>query len=128
MAVPENLRYTRDHTWVLVKGKEATMGITEFAQKKLGEVVYVDSPKVGITFDKDEEMGTIESIKAVSEIFSPLSGTVSAKNELTVEDPPTINEDPYGDGWIFKLTITKPDEVKELLTAAEYDELCKGEA
>jgi glycine cleavage system H protein len=127
MAVPENLRYTKDHEWVLIKDEEATIGITDFAQKKLGEVVYVESPEVGATLYKGEELGTVESVKAVSEIFSPLSGTVSAKNELTMDEPYTVNDDPYGKGWIIKLTIINSDEVKELLTAAEYAEFCKDE-
>ena len=128
MAIPENLRYTKDHTWVLVNGNEATFGITAFAQKRLGDIVFVESPETGKTFDKDESIGTIESVKTVIDIFSPLSGEISEVNESINESPELLNEDPYGEGWISKLKITNPNEVKELLTAAEYDNFCKQEA
>jgi glycine cleavage system H protein len=128
MATPDNLRYTKDNTWVLVNGNEATFGITDFAQKRLGDIVFVESPQIGDTIDTNNAIGTVESVKTVIEIFSALSGEVIEVNESIMESPELLNEDPYGEGWLIKLKITNPNEVKELLTAAEYDNFCKEEA
>lgn len=127
MSTPDNLRYTRDHSWVLMKDKEATIGLTHFAQKQLGEIVHAELPEVGDSLYKDDEVGTVESVKAVSEIFSPVSGKVIQKNEAVVDDPSLINDDPYGEGWIIKLTMENADEGKELMTAADYDKYCSTE-
>jgi glycine cleavage system H protein len=110
-----------------MKDKEATIGLTHFAQKQLGEIVHAELPEVGDSLYKDDEVGTVESVKAVSEIFSPVSGKVIQKNEAVVDDPSLINDDPYGEGWIIKLTMENADEGKELMTAADYDKYCSTE-
>jgi glycine cleavage system H protein len=127
MATPANLRYSKDHTWVLVSGNTATLGITELAQKQLGEVILVELPKNGNKFEKFESFGTVESVKAVIELFTPVGGEVTATNEKLEQDPILVNDDPYGEGWIIKVKMTSTDDTKELLTAAEYDAFCKTE-
>ncbi|MDH6704705.1 glycine cleavage system H protein [Kitasatospora sp. MAA19] len=120
--VPADLKYTKDHEWVRTTGKnKAQVGITDFAQKQLGDIVFVDIPTVGKELDSDEAFGTVESVKAVSELFMPLTGTITAVNEELDGEPELINTDPYGDGWMVELTLTKPDELKQLLTAAQYE-------
>ncbi|MFD4398955.1 glycine cleavage system protein GcvH [Kitasatospora sp. NPDC059811] len=120
--VPKDLKYTKDHEWVRTTGKDkARVGITDFAQKQLGDVVFADIPTMGKQLESGEAFGTVESVKAVSEIFMPLTGTVTAVNEGLNDEPELINTDPYGDGWIIELTVAKPDELKQLLTAAQYE-------
>lgn len=125
---PEDLSYTKDHEWVRVKGNEATVGITDHAQNQLGDVVYVELPKVGDKFDASEPFGSVESVKAVSEIYMPLSGSVIEVNESLNDSPEQVNEDPYGDGWMIRIKIDNPAQVDALLTSIEYDDYIKEEA
>lgn len=125
---PEELTYTKDHEWVRVKGEKATIGITDHAQNQLGDVVYVELPKVGDRFEATEPFGSVESVKAVSEIYMPVSGTVLEVNESLNDSPEQVNEDPYGDGWMIVIKIENPAELDGLLTAAEYEDYIKEEA
>ncbi|MGA3189938.1 MAG: glycine cleavage system protein GcvH [Bryobacteraceae bacterium] len=120
MTYPENFRYTKEHEWVLVEGDTGTIGISFHAQKELGDIVYVDLPKVGATAEKGKTIGSVESVKAVSDIFAPVSGEVIAANELLTTSPEKLNEDPHGAAWLFKVKLSAPDEVKELMSAADY--------
>jgi glycine cleavage system H protein len=117
---PENLRYTKEHEWVKVEGDTATVGITDHAQKELGDIVYVDLPKPGATAEKGKTVGSVESVKAVSDIYSPVSGEVTAANDLLATAPEKLNQDPHGEAWLFKLKLSSPDEMKELMSAADY--------
>ena len=117
---PENFRYTKEHEWVKVEGDTATVGITDHAQKELGDIVYVDLPKPGATAEKGKTVGSVESVKAVSDIYSPVSGEVTAVNDLLATAPEKLNQDPHGEAWLFKLKLSSPDEVKELMSAADY--------
>ncbi|MFJ7274740.1 glycine cleavage system protein GcvH [Kitasatospora sp. NPDC098663] len=120
--VPKDLKYTKNHEWVRTTGKDkAQVGITDFAQKQLGDIVFIDIPTVGRKLEAEEAFGTVESVKAVSDIFMPLTGTVTAMNEGLNDEAELANTDPYGDGWIVELTVAKPDELKQLLTAAQYE-------
>lgn len=123
MNIPGNLKYTKDHEWVLINGSEATIGITEFAQKELGDIVFIEVETEGETLDKEEAFGTIEAVKTVSDLFMPLGGKVSAFNEELESAPETINKDPYGKGWIVKVIIANSNEIDELLSADQYKEL-----
>ncbi|HET9787609.1 MAG TPA: glycine cleavage system protein GcvH [Pyrinomonadaceae bacterium] len=125
--VPEDLHYSKDHEWVRVEGNIASIGITDYAQNSLGDVVYVELPKVGEDFAANESFGSVESVKAVSEVFSPVSGAVSEVNESLNDEPEKVNGDPYGDGWMIKVNMSSPGEVDSLLTAAEYEDFTKGE-
>lgn len=125
--VPEDLHYSKDHEWVRVEGNIASIGITDYAQNSLGDVVYVELPKVGEDFAANESFGSVESVKAVSEVFSPISGSVAEVNESLNDEPEKVNGDPYGDGWMIKVNMSSPGEVDSLLTAAEYEDFTKGE-
>lgn len=125
---PEDLSYTKDHEWVRVKGDNATVGITDHAQHQLGDVVYVELPKVGDKFESSEPFGSVESVKAVSEIYMPLAGTVTAVNEALNDSPEMVNNDPYGAGWMIVIKVDNPAQVDGLLTAVEYDDYIKEEA
>jgi glycine cleavage system H protein len=120
--IPENLRYSKDHEWVKVEGDEATIGITDYAQHSLGDVVYVDMPRVGDSFGTHESFGSVESVKAVSEIFTPVAGKVSEVNEGLNETPEAVNSDPYGAGWMIKIKMDNPGEADAMLSGEEYDE------
>ena len=120
MTYPEKFRYTKEHEWVLVEGDTGTIGITFHAQGELGDIVYVDLPKVGATAEKGKTIGSVESVKAVSDIFAPVSGEVTAVNDLLTTSPEKLNEDPYGAAWIFKVKLSAPAEVGELMSAADY--------
>lgn len=120
---PENLRYTKEHEWVSVSGEEATVGITFFAQKELGDVVFVELPDVGRALTSGEEFGTVESVKAVSEIYAPFAGEVTEVNKELEDKPETVNEDPYGRGWMMKMKISDPSELESLMDAAAYQEM-----
>jgi glycine cleavage system H protein len=120
MTYPENYRYTKEHEWVLAEGDTGTIGISFHAQKELGDIVYVDLPKVGAMAEKGKTIGSVESVKAVSDIFAPVSGEVIAVNELLTTSPEKLNEDPHGAAWLFKVRLSAPDEVKELMSAADY--------
>jgi glycine cleavage system H protein len=124
--VPEDLHYSKDHEWVRVESDAAVVGITDHAQDALGDVVYVELPKVGEDFSAHEAFGTVESVKAVSELFTPVSGEVVEVNEALQEGPESVNTDPYGDGWMMKIKMKNPGEVDSLLTAAEYEDFTKG--
>ena len=126
--VPEDLHYSKDHEWVKVDGGAAIIGITDFAQNSLGDVVYVELPKVGDKFAANESFGSVESVKAVSEVFSPITGVVQQINEALADDPEIVNSDPYGKGWMIRLEMTSPGEVDSLLTAAEYEDFTKAES
>lgn len=120
MEFPKHLKYTREHEWALVEGNEVTVGITEYAAEKLGDVVYVDLPEEGDSLDQGGTFGAVESVKAVSDLYSPLSGTVKEINRALADTPEVINEDPYGEAWMIKIVIDDENELEELLTAEEY--------
>lgn len=122
MEFPEGLKYSKEHEWVLVEGKTATIGITEFAQDELGDIVYVELPEVGEKLIKDDPFGAVESVKAVSDIYAPVSGAVLEINDLLPDNPETINDDPYGDGWMVRVEMSDPDDLKDLMNAEEYAE------
>src|SRR5438045_2791642 len=117
---PEELKYHREHDWACVDGDEATLGITWFAQDALGELVHFEAPDAGSTISKDGAYGEVESVKAVSDLISPLSGEVLEVNQKVVEAPEIVNEDPYGDGWLIRIRLTNPDEREQLLDVAAY--------
>ena len=125
--VPEDLHYSKDHEWVRVEGDVAVVGITDYAQDSLGDVVYVELPKVGDQFAANEPFGSVESVKAVSEIFSPVTGEVAGTNETLNDEPEKVNQDPYGEGWMIRVKMSNPGEVDSLLTAAEYEDFTKGD-
>ena len=118
---PTHLRYTKEHEWVSVEGGKGTMGITEFAQHELGDIVYVELPETGRTVNQGEVVGTIESVKAVSEIYAPVSGRVVEVNAALVGAPEKVNQDPHGEGWLCRIELGKPEEVRGLMDAAAYD-------
>lgn len=119
---PSDYLYSRDHEWVRVEGDTCVLGITEFAQEELGEIVFVELPDVGQSFNATDEVGTIESVKAVAEVFTPVSGDVTEVNSALEEEPELLNDDPHGDGWLVKLRITSKDELEELMSAEQYEE------
>jgi glycine cleavage system H protein len=121
MAYPQELKYTKDHEWAKVAGDVATVGVTRFAVDQLGDVTLVEVPKVGTAVKQGEAMGTIESVKTVSDLFAPVSGTVAAANDTLGEAPQQVNEDPYGKGWMVKIKIGVPAELAGLMDAAAYE-------
>jgi glycine cleavage system H protein len=125
--IPEDLHYSKDHEWVRVEGNIAVVGITDYAQNSLGDVVYVELPKVGEQFAANEPFGSVESVKAVSEVFSPVTGEVAGINETLNDEPEKVNQDPYGEGWMIRMKMSNPGEVDSLLTAAEYEDFTKGD-
>ena len=125
--VPEDLHYSKDHEWLRVDGDIATIGITDYAQNSLGDVVYVELPRAGDEFAARESFGSVESVKAVSELFTPVSGKVVESNQTLQDEPEKVNEDPYGDGWMIRVKMSKPGEVDSLLTPAEYEDFTKAE-
>lgn len=126
--VPEDLHYSKDHEWVRVDGEDAVIGITDYAQNSLGDVVYVELPKAGDEFAANEPFGSVESVKAVSEVFTPIAGAVASINESLADEPDKVNLDPYGNGWMIRLRMANPSEVDSLLTAAEYEDFTKAES
>ena len=126
--IPENLRYSKDHEWVAVDGETATIGITDYAQHALGDVVYIDMPRVGDKFAIHEAFGSVESVKAVSEIFTPLSGEVIAVNDAINDTPEAVNKEPYTDGWMVKVKMDNPGEADAMLSAVEYEEYLSANA
>jgi glycine cleavage system H protein len=122
MEFPEDLKYSKEHEWVLVEGNVATVGITDFAQDQLGDIVFVELPAVGDKVSKEDAFGVVESVKAVSDVYAPISGTVLEVNDDLPENPEMVNEDAYGDGWMLKIEMSDPDELQDLMTAAEYEE------
>ena len=122
MEFPEGLKYSKEHEWVLVEGNTATIGITEFAQEELGDIVFVELPEVGEKIVKDDPFGAVESVKAVSDVYAPVSGTVLEANDLLPDNPETINDDPYGDGWMIRVELSDKDDLKDLMDEDEYAE------
>ena len=127
MASPSDRRYSKEHEWVLVDGDSARVGITNYAQEQLGDVVYVDLPEPGATVSQFEKMGEIESVKAVSDLYSPLSGEVTAVNDGVVEKPETVNGDPHGAGWLIDVRVSDASELEKLMSADEYDAFVAAE-
>ncbi len=126
---PSDYLYTREHEWIRVEDDVCVLGITEFAQQELGEVVFVELPEVGQVFDTSDEIGTIESVKAVAEVYSPLAGEIVEINEAVVEDPELINEDPHNEGWLVKIRFSSAADLKQLMNGEQYEEYVKsGEA
>jgi|SRR4249920_1962124 glycine cleavage system H protein len=122
MEFPEGLKYSKEHEWVLIEGTSATIGITEYAQEELGDIVFVELPEVGEKIVKDDPFGAVESVKAVSDIYAPVSGEVMETNEILPDNPETINDDPYGDGWMVRVELSDVDDLKDLMDADEYAE------
>jgi len=126
--VPEDLHYSKDHEWVRVDGDQAIIGITDYAQNSLGDVVYVELPKADEQFAANESFGSVESVKAGCEVFTPGAGVVVKINESLADEPEAVNSDPYGDGWMIRVKMSNPGEVDSLLTAAEYEDFTKAES
>lgn len=125
---PENVKYTKEHEWVRVENGTAVVGITDYAQEQLGDVVYVELPDIGAELTQFTTCGTIESVKTVSDLYAPVSGEVVKINEELDESPELINDDPYGAGWILEATVSNPDELQQLLSASEYEAFIKENA
>ncbi|MFO7767557.1 MAG: glycine cleavage system protein GcvH [bacterium] len=123
MDFPSDLKYTKDHEWCRIEGDVAVVGITDFAQSELGDVVFLELPDVGTETVQDEEFGTIEAVKAVAELYAPLSGEITEVNEDVVDEPEKVNEDPYGEGWMIKIKMSDGSEVENLLDAGAYEAL-----
>ncbi len=126
--IPENLRYSKDHEWVAVVGDFATIGITDYAQHSLGDVVYIDMPRVGDKLSSHEAFGSVESVKAVSEIFVPIAGEISEVNDGLNDTPEAVNNDPYNAGWMIKIKMDNPLEADAMLSAVEYEEYLEASA
>jgi glycine cleavage system H protein len=124
---PDDIKYHREHAWVRVEGKRATIGITDYAQQQLGDIVYVDLPEAETEVDADSELSEIESTKATSPVVSPVTGTVVEVNEDLADTPEIINEDPYGNGWLVVLEMTDPQELNDLMSKSEYEKFLKEE-
>jgi len=123
---PDDFYYTKDHEWIKIEGEEGTVGITDFAQKQLGDVVYVELPAKGTKLEFHQSLGVIESVKAVSDVYSPISGEVIEVNQKLNDFPELINQDPHGQGWIFRLKIKDQSELHNLMTASEYEKFLEG--
>ena len=123
MNIPSNLRYTKDHEWISLEGDIATVGITDFAQKELGDIVYVEVETLDQTLEKEEVFGTVEAVKTVSDLFLPLAGEIVEFNDSLEQKPETVNSDPYGDGWMIKIKVSDASDYENLLTADQYREL-----
>jgi glycine cleavage system H protein len=125
--IPDDLHYSKDHEWVRVDGNVAVVGITDYAQDSLGDVVYVELPKVGEKFAANESFGSVESVKAVSEVFCPVAGEIVGVNDSLNDAPEKVNQDPYGEGWMIRVAMSNSGEVDSMLTAAEYEDFTKAE-
>ena len=123
MDIKENLKYTKDHEWLKLEGNIATVGVTDFAQSELGDIVYVEVDTIDETLDKDEVFGTVEAVKTVSDLFLPMSGKIVEFNESLSDSPESINDSPYDDGWIIKVEVSNPDEINQLLNNRDYSDL-----
>ncbi|MFT5054088.1 MAG: glycine cleavage system H protein [Oceanospirillaceae bacterium] len=126
MSVPADLKYSKEHEWIKIDGDVATIGVTDFAQGELGDIVYVEIETEGETLDKEEVFGTVEAVKTVSDLFMPVSGEVIEFNAAIESAPESVNSDPYGEGWMIKVKMSNPSEAEELLDAAEYEDLIAG--
>lgn len=120
MNFPENLRYTKDHEWISMEGNTATIGITDFAQRELGDIVYVEVETIGKQLEAGEVFGTVEAVKTVSDLFLPVSGTILELNPMLAGKPEVVNTDPYGEGWMIKMTVNNPEDVDKLMDASAY--------
>ena len=127
MNIPNNLMFTKDHEWILLEGDMATVGITDFAQGELGDIVYVEVDTLGETLDNEAVFGTVEAVKTVSDLFMPVSGMIESFNQELESTPELVNDDPYGAGWMIKIKLSNPDEISSLLDSKGYKELIKGE-
>jgi glycine cleavage system H protein len=123
MNFPEELKYTKEHEWISIEGNVATIGITEFAQSELGDIVYIDIESVGKGLSAEAVFGTVEAVKTVSDLFLPVAGTVDEKNAMLVSQPELVNQDPYGDGWMIKMTVSNVEDIEGLLTVDAYKAL-----
>ncbi len=123
MNIPADLKYSKDHEWARIEGDVAVVGITDYAQNELGDIVYVELPEVGTQVEQGKTFGTIEAVKAVSDLFAPVSGEVVEVNEKLNDSPELVNQDPYGEGWMIKIKMSNPDEVKNLLSKEDYEAL-----
>ena len=123
MNFPANLRYTKEHEWVSIEGNTATIGITDFAQKELGDIVYVEIETIGKPLEAEAVFGTVEAVKTVSDLFLPLAGTVTEVNPALAANPELVNTDPYGEGWMVKVTVANPEDINNLLDAAAYEKV-----
>jgi glycine cleavage system H protein len=126
MNIPQNLKYTKDHEWISIDGNIATVGITDFAQGELGDIVYVEVDTIDEMVDSEAVFGTVEAVKTVSDLFAPLSGKITAFNDELTSTPEVVNSDPYGAGWMVKIEMNNPDEINNLLNAEAYAELIKS--
>jgi len=126
MNIPQELKYTKDHEWVRVEGDVATVGVTDFAQGELGDIVYVEVETVGETLDREEVFGTVEAVKTVSDLFLPLSGEILEFNDSLESTPEKVNSDPYGEGWMVKIKISNQEEISDLLSAEDYKDIVGG--
>lgn len=126
MNIPDSLKYTKEHEWIKIEGDQGTVGITEFAQKELGDIVYIEVETVGETLETDEPFGTIEAVKTVSDLFMPVSGEVLEFNEALESNPEIVNKDPYGEGWIIKIKINDLSQLDDLLDAEGYNEVIEA--
>jgi glycine cleavage system H protein len=123
VSAPSDLRYTRDHEWIRVDGEEATVGITQYAADQLGDIVFVELPDAGRDLEEAKPFGVVESVKAVSDLFAPISGEVTSTNDALANEPELVNRDPYGAGWMVRMTVADPNQLDDLLDGAGYDEL-----
>jgi glycine cleavage system H protein len=123
MTIPENLKYTKDHEWIKIEGNQAIVGITDFAQGELGDIVFIEIETIDETLEKEEVFGTVEAVKTVSDLFMPVSGKVLEVNAKLEDSPELVNKDPYGDGWMIKISVSNTAELDSLLTPAQYKEL-----
>jgi len=126
MEIPKELRYSEEHEWAAVDDNIATIGITDYAQEQLGDIVYVELPEAGTQVTKDDKFGVVESVKAVSDVYSPVTGTVIAVNTGLPNSPETLNEEPYGDGWMIRVEMSDPEELQALMTAAQYEKFIEA--
>ncbi len=126
MKIPADLKYTEDHEWVRMDGDTAVVGITDYAQNELGDVVFIEIETEGEEFDKGETFGTIEAVKTVSDLFMPVGGTVSEVNETLADEPELVNKDPYGKGWLIKISVTDPGQFDDLLSADDYKKMIEA--
>lgn len=126
MNIPEDLKYTQEHEWVKAEGDIAIVGITDYAQSELSDIVYLELPEVGKTLQKGDVITTLEAVKTVADVYTPVSGEIIEVNEKLKDQPGLINEDPYGEGWIVKIRMSNPDELNELLSAEEYKNIIEG--
>jgi len=123
MNIPQSLKYTKEHEWVREDGDTVTVGITDHAQGELGDIIFVEFPEIGQKIQRDEPIGTIEAVKTVADLFAPISGTVTEINETLDDSPESVNQDPYGDGWMVKVSVSEPGELDNLMSAVQYQEM-----